>query len=267
MSPSAATPRAKLYVILGSHACRSAMLMLEHKRVEFDTVELPSGAHPALLRVLGFSQQGPGRKIEGRSPRVLSMVDRLGTVPALRLDGERVMTNRRIARWLEEVCPEPALFPSDAMLRARVEEVEEWANEIFQMAGRRTILSATASRHLFAEGGSGRLGPLLFRNDLVRYGAARTFGLTFAARAGVEQRMLGEVKDMFDRIDAWIAEGLLDGDELNVADFMIVPSLALLEYHRELREDIAARPLGHMLERIMPAGSRAAEPAQAAARG
>ena len=46
---------AKLYVILGSHACRTGMLMLEHKGIEYERVELPAGLHPVALRLRGFA--------------------------------------------------------------------------------------------------------------------------------------------------------------------------------------------------------------------
>jgi hypothetical protein len=35
----------KLYVILGSHACRTGMLKLEHKGIDYERVELPAGLH------------------------------------------------------------------------------------------------------------------------------------------------------------------------------------------------------------------------------
>jgi glutathione S-transferase len=257
MAASASKSKPRLYVIPGSHACRAAMLMLEHKRLAFEQVELPAGLHPGLVRLLGFSPQGAHRSIDGRPHRMLAMIDQLGTVPALRLDGERIMTNHRIARTLERVRPEPPLFPADAAQREQVEQAEAWGDEIFQMAARRTVLSATAGRHLLAEGGDGRLGPLLFKNDLVRYGAGRMFGAsTFAATARAEAQLLIEVRPMFDRIDSWIAEGVLDGEQLNAADFMIAPSIALLEYHEDLHDEIAARALGRMLERVMPRGAQ-----------
>jgi glutathione S-transferase len=252
MAANASRSRAKLYVIMGSHACRAAILMLDHKRVAFDTIVLPSGMHPALVRLAGFNANGEGRAIDERPHRMLALADQLGTVPALRLDGQRVMANRRIARFLDDLSPEPPLFPLERARREQVEEVERWGDETFQMTARRTVLSATASRHLLGNGAEGRLGPLLFRHDLVRYGAARVFGVTFAATPDVEDHLLGEVQGMFDSIDGWIAEGLLNGEQLNAADFLIAPSLALLEYHRDLEHEIRARPLGLMLERILP---------------
>ena len=43
---------AKLYVILGSHACRTGMLLMEHKGIEYERVELPTGVHPFALRLV-----------------------------------------------------------------------------------------------------------------------------------------------------------------------------------------------------------------------
>ena len=37
-----------LYVIPGSHACRSAMLMLEHKGVPYRRVEFVTLSHPVI---------------------------------------------------------------------------------------------------------------------------------------------------------------------------------------------------------------------------
>ena len=77
------TPR--LYVIHGSHACRTAMLMLEHKGIEYRTVVLRTGPHPLGVRARGFAgHRTPIRAVEGRTPALLAMLDRGGTVPALR---------------------------------------------------------------------------------------------------------------------------------------------------------------------------------------
>ena len=57
---------AKLYVIPGSHACRTASLMLEHKHIPYDTVELPTGLHPLLVRAHGFpGHRTPIRTVDG----------------------------------------------------------------------------------------------------------------------------------------------------------------------------------------------------------
>ena len=49
------------------------------------------------------------------------------TVPALKLDGERVQGSMEIGRELDRIQPQPALYPADTELRAKVEEAEAWA--------------------------------------------------------------------------------------------------------------------------------------------
>ena len=104
--------KAKVYVIVGSHACRTATLMLEYKRIPYRVIELPTGLHPLLVRAAGFPGHAtPIRTVGGSTHSQLAMLDRLGTVPAMVLDGERVQSNREIARQLERVCPDPPLSP------------------------------------------------------------------------------------------------------------------------------------------------------------
>src|SRR6266511_3348945 len=66
--------------------------MLERKGIEHKTVWLLPGLWPFLLRTRGF---------------------RGGTVPAMKIDGRRLQSSRAISRALEEVKPDPPLFPAD----------------------------------------------------------------------------------------------------------------------------------------------------------
>jgi len=58
---------------------------------------------------------------------------------------------------------------------------------------------------------------------------------------------------MLDRIDAWIADGVLGGAQLNAADFMVAPSLALILYRSDvlpiLRRPPGPRPVDRLLAR------------------
>src|SRR5437764_15173178 len=132
----------KLYVIPGSHACRSAMLMLDHKQVPYRRTDILPLLHPLAVRLLGFDAGGQTRSIGGRRGFGLRLGDRLGTVPALAADGQRISTNHGIARFLDDQHPDPPLFPSDPARRALVEEAESWANGTLQMAARRIPLGA-----------------------------------------------------------------------------------------------------------------------------
>src|SRR3954471_7124875 len=126
-----------LYVIPGSHACRSAMLMLEHKGIAYRRVDILTLTHAVVVRLLGFDAGGQTRSAGGRRTLGLRLGDRLGTVPPLAANGDRISTNHGIARYLDEHHPEPPLFPPDPAQRAAVEEAERWANETLQMAARR----------------------------------------------------------------------------------------------------------------------------------
>lgn len=247
-----------LYVIHGSHACRAAMLMLAHKQIPYRVVTLPTGAHPMLLRTRGFAgHRKPIRSVGGHSHRSLALLDRMGTVPALRSGSERVQTNRAIARWLDRVQPEPPLFPSDPQRQAAVERAEAWGDEEFQMAARRIVL-AGGQRGLDTlrdRANDGRLGALLAKDE-----RSRKINNQIAARAifkaggaGAEQEVLASLPAMLDQIDTLIAGGVLDGPELNAADFMIAPSLALIAYRLDLRPQIQARSAtAAWLERVLP---------------
>lgn len=246
----------KLYVIPGSHACRSAMLMLEHKQVPYRRVDIVTLLHPLVARMHGFDSGGQRRDAGGRRTLGLRFGDRLGTVPALAADDLRISTNHRIARFLDERHPEPPLLPADPEHRAAVEEAERWANETLQMSARR-ILGAAVVRDPVSFSrlsGDGRLGYLLYKRALTRRVVVpRILHEVFAARPEKERDPVDELPAMLDRIDAWIAAGIIGGTRLNAADFMIAPSLALILYRPEVMPMFEGRPALALLERVLPA--------------
>jgi glutathione S-transferase len=69
----------RLYVVPGSNASMTGRLLLEYKAIEYQQKELVPGAHVPALKLLGF----PGM-----------------TVPAVKIDGQRVQGTRAIARAL-----------------------------------------------------------------------------------------------------------------------------------------------------------------------
>src|SRR3979490_2782540 len=101
-----------VYVIPGSHACRSAMLMLEHKQVSYRRVDIVTLLHPLVVRLHGFDAGGQTRTAGGRRTFGLRLGDRLGTVPGLAAPRHRISTNPPIARFLDERHPQPPLLPA-----------------------------------------------------------------------------------------------------------------------------------------------------------
>jgi glutathione S-transferase len=245
----------KLYVIPGSHACRSAMLMLEHKRAPYRRVDIVTLLHPLVARLHGFDAGGQTRTAGGRRTPGLRLGDRLGTVPALAANGDRISTNHRIARFLDERHPEPPLFPADPEQRASVEEAERWANETLQMAARRIPgVAMVRDPAAFARSsGDGRLGYLLYKRRLARrLIIPRILHGVFAASPKAECDPVAELPAMLDRIDAWIADGVLGGAHLNAADFMVAPSLALILYRPDVMPLFEGRPALELVDRLLP---------------
>jgi glutathione S-transferase len=245
----------KLYVIPGSHACRAGMLMLEHKQIPYRRIDVLTLTHPVRVRLHGFSAGGQTRKVGGHRTLGLRLGDRLGTVPALAANGDRISTNHGIARYLDEKHPEPPLFPADPERRAQVEEAERWANETLQMAARR--IPGAAAVHdpaAFSRAtADGRMGYLLYKHEPVRrWVVPYILGRVFAAGPKVEEELLAELPLMLDRIDAWIEQGVIGGTELNAADFMIAPSLALILYRPDVKPLFEGRPALELVDRLLP---------------
>jgi glutathione S-transferase len=251
----AQTTQTKLYVI-PTHPCATGVLMLEHKGIPYQRVDLPAGLHPLALRLHGFAgNAAPIRDIDERPHRVLALADRMGTVPALLLDGNRVMTNRSIARFLDNVQPDPPLFPAEPDRRLAVEGAERWGDEIFQMAARRLLLAAALRGRdaIVNRGGDGRLGPLISRHETARFSVARLVArFAFAVNARSEEDLLAALPDMLDRIDAWIEAQVLNGEHLYAADFMIAASLAFLCYRPDVRAALERRPAIGLIDRVLP---------------
>jgi glutathione S-transferase len=224
---------AKLYVIPGSHPSRAAMLMLEHKGIPYKRVDLLPVIAKGVLKSLRF---------------------RGVTVPALKLDGRRIQGSREIARELDRVKPDPPLFPADSEQRVAVEEAERWGDEDLQEPVRRILWNALrrdrSPLRSFSEGA--KLGiPIGI--------AVRTAAPIVAAAARLNEATdesvrhdLAALPGMLQRIDAWVADGVLNGDQLNAADYQIAPSIRLAMTLDDLRPAIDGRPAGEMALRVVP---------------
>ena len=101
--------------------------------------------------------------------------------------------------------------------------------------------------------GDGRLGYLLYKRTLTRgLIVPRILRGVFAAGPAGERELLAELHPMLDRIDAWIADGVLGGAQLNAADFMVAPSLALILYRPDVRPMFEGRLALDLVDRLLP---------------
>jgi glutathione S-transferase len=223
---------AKLYVIPGSHPSWTARLMLERKGIPYKRVDLMPVVSKGVLK----AQRFPGI-----------------TVPALKLDGKRVQGSMEIGRELDRVQPEPPLYPADPELRAKVEEAEAWGDD-FQQKPRRfswwAFKKDRAPMVSYSEGA--RLGVpigLAVKTGGPLVGVAARLNGSNDAEVSAD---LASLRADLDRIDAWIADGVLGGPQPNAADYQIAPSLRLLMSFDDLRPFIEGRPCGEMAMRIVP---------------
>jgi glutathione S-transferase len=223
---------AKLYVIPGSHPSRSVMLMLDRKRIPFKRVDLIPVVSKGILRAQGF----PGI-----------------TVPALKLDGDRIQGSLEIARELDRIQPDPPLFPSDPDLRAKVEEAEAWG-DVFQQKPRRFSWWAFKRNR----------APMASYSEGARLGipvglAVKTGGpiVALSARfnAASDENVRNDLASLpsdLDQIDRWISEGVIGAEELNAADYQLAPSIRLAMTFDDLRPAIESRPAGELAMRVVP---------------
>jgi glutathione S-transferase len=223
----------KLYVIPASHPCLAAELMLQHKGVPFKRRDLIMAAHKPILRSVGF-------------PRT--------TVPALKSDGRKVQGSMEIARFLDELKPDPPLFPSDPERRRAIEEAERWGDSDLQSVARRIALTGVGRdrSHLkdFLEG---------YKLGVPASVAAATAALPIWAeqkihKAGPDsvRADIARVPEVMDHVDKLIADGVIGGAEPNAADFQIAPSVRLLMALDQLRPLIDGRPAAEFATTVVP---------------
>lgn len=225
--------QATLFVIPGSHPARTAIAMLEAKGIAFKRVDLMPVISKGVLRVVGF----PGT-----------------TVPALKVDGRRIQGSREIGRELDRLVPEPPLYPADAEARAAVEQAERWGEEVLQPAARRILWNVLhRDRSPLASYSEGaRLGVPI--GLAVKTGAPLVALAARVNEAGDEnvRADLAALPGMLQRVDDWIAEGVLGGEQLNAADLQIGTGLRLLMTLADLRQPIGSRPAGELAMRVAP---------------
>jgi glutathione S-transferase len=226
-----------LYAIPNSHPCRTAEKGLQLKGIPYRRVELAPIYH-----------QLPQRLRFGRP-----------TVPGLRLtSGEKVVGSRQILHRLDELTPEPPLLPADPAAREQVEEIERWGDEVFQDVVRRievrALARSEASIVVPAGAGTRMLGlpvPTFWVRLNARPGALLSARLYGASEEQV-RKDLASLPGHLDGVDRSLADGLIGGEQLNVADLQLASSLRVLSTMGDLLPLIEGRPSLRLAERVFP---------------
>ncbi|HXE46370.1 MAG TPA: glutathione S-transferase family protein [Conexibacter sp.] len=222
-----------LYVLNNSHPCATAERALQLKGQPYRIHEMAPALHV------------PEQWLRFRAT----------TVPTLRLgNGEKIVGSRAIVHRLDQLVPEPRLLPADAAARARVLEAERWGDEVLQPVPRRLAWTGVCARpDALASYSEGSRLPL--PGFVQRLAAPRIARVARWRNRGGEQaarKDLAALPAQLDKVDAWIAEGVLGGAEPNAADLQIAPSIRLLATMEDVRPLLAGRPCLDLAMRLFP---------------
>lgn len=221
-------PALTLHVLPPSPPCRTVLAALRFKGLDAEVVPLVYGPHTEQLEAI----YGEGRI----------------TVPGMLVDDEPVHGSRAILERLEELQPEPALYP--AAIADAVRDAERWGDEELQDLGRRLPWGALhfrpESMGTFAAAGAPPLDP-----------AGTDFAMSYIPgmwkRRDITAVQLAEdlagLPAKLDHIDALAAAGVVGGEQPTAADLQIGATLLVLLTLGDLRPLIEDRPAEQLARR------------------
>ena len=222
-------PAIVLHALPPSHPCMTAEAALKLKGLAYERIDFTPGEHVAKMAEL----YGEGHT----------------TVPGLMIGEEPVHGSRRILARLEQLAPEPSLYPEP--LADAVREAERWGDEELQDLGRRLPWGALHFRpeSLGTFGGAGPLDPA-GTDFAIRMGRA-----TWKYHGITAQRLaddLAGLPEKLDQIDAFATDGVIGGDEPTAADLQIGATLRVLLTVGDLRPLIEGRPAERLARTWFP---------------
>jgi len=205
--------------------------MLESKGLDYKAIWLLPGLHPALLRTRGF---------------------RGGTVPSIKIDGRKLQQSRAISRALEEIRPDPPLFPADPERRREVEEAERWGDEVLQDVPRRIVRWLSVHRPETRVMIAREIGvPFPRFAAWINAPSARYMANKVDSNREI-RNAIAAVSEVLDHVDELIATGVIGGDPPNAADYQIATSVRALLTVRDLDRATRGRPAADHAMRLVP---------------
>ncbi|GIK77053.1 MAG: glutathione S-transferase family protein [Acidobacteria bacterium] len=224
-----AAPEITLHGLPPSHPSMAAEVALRIKGIEFERVEMEMGRHNEQMEAI----YGAGNR----------------TVPGIVVDGEPVHGSRPIFARLDEIAPEPALYPEP--IAAAVRDADRWGDEELQDLGRRLPWGALHFRPeaLGTYGGGGALDP-----------AGTDFAIRFARATwkyhGISaERLAADLAGLpakLDRIDELADAGVIGGEGANAADLQIGSTIRVLLTIGDLEPLLAGRAGERIARRWFP---------------
>jgi glutathione S-transferase len=212
----------KLYYVEISNPANAARLMLDYKGLAYRRVDIKSGFQPIVLKL---------RRFDGI------------TVPALTIDGRRVQGSLAIARALEELAPEPPLYPADPQLRAAVEEAEAWGERELQPVPRRLYRWALVAKPELLKPFVADVQGLRPAGLMAKL-QARPLARFVRADGGTDERVRADMQalpGLLAHVEELLDQGVLGGERPNAADFQIATTVRSMDRVEDLRPLIAGR--------------------------
>jgi glutathione S-transferase len=222
-------PRLVFHVLPPSHPCATVEAALKLKGLDYEKVELKAGPHPEQME-----------EIYGEGHR---------TVPGLLIDDEPVHGSNAILERLEQLAPDPALFPDDRADAIRA--AARWGDEHLQDLGRRLPWGALHFRpeSMGTLAGGDALDPA-GTDFAIRYVRASWKYHNITAVRLAED--LASLPGLLDQVDAYVADGLLAGDVPNAADLQIGATLNVLLNVGDVRPLVESRPAVQVARKWFP---------------
>jgi glutathione S-transferase len=218
-----------LHVLPPSHPCKTAEAALRFKGLEAEIVTLTPGEHGDVIEEL----YGEGHR----------------TVPGLLVDGEPVHGSVAILERLEQLVPEPTLYPGE--IADAVREAERWGDVELQDLGRRLPWGALHFRPE-AAGTFGGAPPLDPAGTDFAIRAARAAWRYHGISAVRLAEDLAGLPAKLDHVDALAAGGIVGGTTPTAADLQIGATLRVLLTIGDLRALLAGRPAEEVARRWFP---------------
>ena len=225
--------RLKLYVIHDSPPCAVVEKAMAMKGLSYDVVEWPPPLHaPMQLMIFGAR-----------------------TVPGLKIGREKVSGSRAIIRRLEQLAPEPPLYPVDAQTRRRIEVAERWGDETFQAVARKLVWVGF-KRNPDPMVSYSEHSKLRLPATVVRLSAPVIADLEARLNRTNDEVARSTLKSLpaqLDKIDGWVADGTIgDPEHPNPADFQLASTLRMLLTVADARPLIEGRPCAELAMRLFP---------------
>ena len=223
------TPELTLHVVPLSHPCLTVEAALDMKGLAYEKVELQLGKHPVQVAEIYGTEHV--------------------TVPAMKAGDEQFNDSRAIMAKLEELAPDPPMYPADKAEAVR--EAERWGDEILQRAARRLIWG---SMHFRPEAAGTYVGggPLDPAGTDFAIRLLRRFWKYLDITAELLASDLEQLPGHLNKVDELVTEGTIGGEAPNAADLQIASSLRMMLTIGDVAEQMHDRPGEELALRLFP---------------